>query len=246
MTTRTAKTYGGALYDLAKEEHLDDALLQDLALVRAVLKDEPNYMRLLCTPSVSKQERRALLDEAWRDRVHPYVLNFMKLLCDNGTLRELPGCADEYRRRYNADHDILEVRAVTAVALRPELQDKLRERLEKLTGKRIPVVSDHPYALEEPSVGRRGKKVKPVGRPEKGAPEADMDREDASGEKQAEKPKKPAQKQERAKKSAEKTERAEKAPQAEKPAEKSERTEKTPRADKPERAEAPARTPRQE
>lgn len=141
MTTRTAKTYGGALYDLAKEEHLGDALLQDLALVRAVLKDEPNYMRLLCTPSVSKQERRALLDEAWRDRVHPYVLNFMKLLCDNGTLRELPGCADEYRRRYNADHDILEVCAVTAVALRPELQDKLRERLEKLTGKRIELSS---------------------------------------------------------------------------------------------------------
>ena len=118
--------------------------------------------------------------------------------------------------------------------------------IEKLTGKRIPVVSDHPYALEEPSVGRRGKKVKPVGRPEKGAPEADMDREDASGEKQVEKPKKPAQKQERAKKSAEKTERAEKAPQAEKPAVRSERAEKTPRADKPERAEAPARAPRQE
>lgn len=39
--------------------------------------------------------------------------------------------------------------------------------IEKLTGKRIPVVSDHPYALEEPSVGRKGKKVKPIDRPEK-------------------------------------------------------------------------------
>ena len=115
--TRTAKTYGGALYDLAQEEHLEDALLSDLAGVQAVLDQNPDYLRLLCTPSISKDERRRLLDEAWRGQIHPYVLNFMKLLCDNGTLRELSGCAREFRRRYNAAHDILEVRAVTAVAL---------------------------------------------------------------------------------------------------------------------------------
>ena len=86
--TRTAKTYGGALYDLAQEEHLEDAILADLAGVRAVLDENPDYLRLLCTPSVPKEERRGLLDEAWRGNVHPYVLNFMKLLCDNGTLRE--------------------------------------------------------------------------------------------------------------------------------------------------------------
>ena len=139
--TRTAKTYGGALYDLAQEEHLEDALLSDLVGVQAVLDQNPDYLRLLCTPSIPKDERRRLLDEAWRGQIHPYVLNFMKLLCDNGTLRELSGCAQEYRRRYNAAHDILEVRAVTAVALRPELLDKLRAKLEAQTGKRIELSS---------------------------------------------------------------------------------------------------------
>ena len=139
--TRTAKTYGGALYDLAQEEHLEDALAADLAGVQAVLDENPDYLRLLCTPSVPKEERRRLLDEAWRGQIHPYVLNFMKLLCDNGTLRELSGCTREYRRRYNAAHDILEVRAVTAVALRPELQDRLKTRLETLTGKKIELSS---------------------------------------------------------------------------------------------------------
>ena len=131
--TRTAKTYGGALYDLAQEEHLEDAILADLAGVRAVLDENPDYLRLLCTPSVPKEERRGLLDEAWRGNVHPYVLNFMKLLCDNGTLRELSGC--------NAAHDILEVRAVTAVALRPELLERLCAKLEAQTGKRIELSS---------------------------------------------------------------------------------------------------------
>lgn len=139
--TRTAKTYGGALYDLAQEEHLEDAILADLAGVRAVLDENPDYLRLLCTPSVPKEERRGLLDEAWRGNVHPYVLNFMKLLCDNGTLRELPGCAREYRRRHHADHGIMEVCAVTAVPMKPELQEKLRARIESLTGKTVELTS---------------------------------------------------------------------------------------------------------
>ena len=139
--TRTAKTYGGALYELALDEQLRGELLRQLDMVCAILAENPDYLRLLCTPSIAKDERRRLLDEAWSAQLHPYVLNFMKLLCDNGTLRELSGCAQEYRRRYNAAHDILEVRAVTAVALRPELLDKLRAKLEAQTGKRIELSS---------------------------------------------------------------------------------------------------------
>ena len=139
--TRTAKTYGGALYDLARSEQLDDAILQDVSGVMTVFDAHPDYMRLLCTPSIPKEERRGLLEEAFGAAVHPYVLSFMKLLCDNGTLRELPGCAREYRRRHHADHGIMEVCAVTAVPMKPELQEKLRARIESLTGKTVELTS---------------------------------------------------------------------------------------------------------
>lgn len=135
--TRTAKTYGGALYDLACEEGLGAQFLPQLDAVCAALNDTPDYMRLLCTPSIAKAERCALLDAVWRERIHPYILNFMKLLCDNGTLREFPDCAREFRRRYNADNDILEVCAVTAVALKPALREKLEQKLAAVTGKQI-------------------------------------------------------------------------------------------------------------
>lgn len=135
--TRTARTYGGALYDLALEEQLTQELLAQLDGVCAVFAGEPDYLRLLCTPSIAKDVRRTLLDEAWQGRVHPYILNFMKLLCDNGTLRELSGCAREFRRRYNADNGIVEVRAVTAVELKPALREKLQKKLEAVTGKQI-------------------------------------------------------------------------------------------------------------
>ena len=61
----------------------------------------------------------------------------MKLLCEKGALRELPGCARAYRLRYNEAHGILEATAVSAVPLTAEQIRRLNEKLEKVTGRHI-------------------------------------------------------------------------------------------------------------
>ena len=135
--TETAKMYGGSLYDLAAEEGLETRILGELDEVQKLLKQNPDYLRLLSTPSIPKKERCGLLDEALRGQVHLYVLNFLKILCEKGTLRELPGCARAYRVRYNQAHGILEAAATTAVAMTEQQVKSLHEKLEKLTGKTI-------------------------------------------------------------------------------------------------------------
>ena len=135
--TEIARMYGGSLYDLAAEEGLETRILGELDEVQQLLKQNPDYLRLLSTPSIPKKERCGLLDEALRDKVHLYVLNFLKILCEKGTLRELPGCARAYRVRYNEAHGILEATATTAVAMTEAQEKSLHEKLEKLTGKTI-------------------------------------------------------------------------------------------------------------
>ena len=135
--TETAKMYGGSLYDLAAEEGLETRILGELDETAALLKANPDYLRLLSTPSIPKKERCGLLDEALRGQVHLYVLNFLKILCEKGTLRELPGCARAYRVRYNEAHGILEATAVSAVPMTAQQVDSLHQKLEKLTGKTI-------------------------------------------------------------------------------------------------------------
>ena len=136
--TETARMYGGSLYDLAAEEGLDERILGELDGVTALLERGRRYTCICCSiPSIPKKERCALLDEAFRGQVHLYVLNFMKLLCEKGALRELPGCARAYRLRYNEAHGILEATAVSAVPLTAEQTGRLHEKLEKVTGKHI-------------------------------------------------------------------------------------------------------------
>lgn len=53
--TETAKMYGGSLYDLAAEEGLETRILGELDEVQQLLKQNPDYLRLLSTPSIPKR-----------------------------------------------------------------------------------------------------------------------------------------------------------------------------------------------
>ena len=87
--TRIAKNYADALYELARDEALDEQIYGQLRGIRELLEAEPEYVRLLSAPNLPKPERLAALDEAFSGRVHPYLLSFLKLLCERGHIREL-------------------------------------------------------------------------------------------------------------------------------------------------------------
>lgn len=134
--TETAKRYGGSLYELAAEEKLAHEILQELMLAESSCRQEPEYLRLLQIPSIPKRERCALLDKAFEE-LHPYVVNFLKVLCEEDLLGELAGCVDAYRQRYNEDHGILEATVTSAVPLETQEREKLLAELQKKTGKTI-------------------------------------------------------------------------------------------------------------
>lgn len=134
--TELAMRYGGSLYDLAAEESLTESILQELSLAESCCKQEPEYLRLLQTPSIPKQERCGLLDQAFSG-MHPYVVNFLKILCEENLLGELSGCLQAYRERYNTDHGILEATVTSAVPLAEAERESLTARLQEKTGKKI-------------------------------------------------------------------------------------------------------------
>ena len=135
--TQIAVTYAQALYDLAREEELGKAILEQLAALKDVFAQTPSYSKLLSAPDIPKQERCGILDEAFRGKVHPYVLNFLKILTEKGYIRQFPDCCDAYRGFYNDDNGILVVKAVSAVPLTEAQIQKLTEKLTANTGKQI-------------------------------------------------------------------------------------------------------------
>ena len=137
--TQTGSVYGEALYDLAQSEGLSEALLKELTVLAQSFAAEPDFIRLLGTPSLSKQERCKILDDSFKGNVHSYVLNFLKILTEKGHIKEYFACLDAYTRQYNQDNHILPVDAVSAVALSTEQISRLEEKISTLTGKKAQV-----------------------------------------------------------------------------------------------------------
>ncbi len=131
--TGAGVTYGGSLYDLAVEESIGRDLLDELTEIDRIFKENPDYLKLLDEPSLPRTERCGLIDQAFTGS-HLYVKNFLKLLCEEGLLREFSGCVREFRRRWNEDNGILNATATCAAPLSDEQRQKLVDQLKGMTG----------------------------------------------------------------------------------------------------------------
>ena len=132
-----AENYAQALYSLSKDEGISVQVLSQLEVLRDSFQQEPNYLRLLSSYNLDKNARCSILDEAFRDKLHPYVLNFLKLLTQKGYAKYFLDCVKAYRQQYNDDNGIVSVLAVTAVALSQEQAERLREKLVQITNKKV-------------------------------------------------------------------------------------------------------------
>jgi len=135
--TEVGNVYGESLYELAKEENLTKLIGAQLAVLQTSYHQEPDFIRLLSSPNLTKAERCQILDDSFRGKVHPYLLNFMKILTEKGYMRYFSDCCDAYTDHYDQDNGILRVTAVTAVALNPGQTEKLTRKLNQITGKEI-------------------------------------------------------------------------------------------------------------
>ena len=99
--TETGNAYGNALYVLAHEEGRDEEIGRQLGEVCRLLRDEPDYVRLMSAPTVKKAQRLQLLEETFGGRVDDYLMNFMSILVENNTFEEMSACQEAYTALYN-------------------------------------------------------------------------------------------------------------------------------------------------
>jgi len=135
--TQAGSVYGEALYTLALEEGLTEKLLKELTVLQESFRETPDFIRLLSSPNLSKQERCQILDDSFRGKVHAYVLNFLKILTEKGYMKYFHDCFKTFEDLYNRDNGILPVTAITAVSMSEEQVQKLAAKLSRATNKQV-------------------------------------------------------------------------------------------------------------
>ena len=135
-----AKSYGDALFMLAKELDEIDIVKNDFEILCKSLEQNANYLKLLDTPSLSREERVKLVDSAFNG-LNKNLVNMLKILSERRLAYLICKIREAYIVAYDEHYGIERVEAISAIPLNTEQINKLRLKLEKVTGKQIVVTN---------------------------------------------------------------------------------------------------------
>ena len=144
--TSGMKAYGEALFSLTEERHETDAVLRDVETLKAVIKGSPEYLKLLDSPALSREERIGLIDKSLSS-LNKNLVNTIKLLAEKRLAHALPKMLDHYVRAYEISRGIEHVEVVSAVPLTDMQKAKLKAKLEGITKKQIIISYTHDPSL---------------------------------------------------------------------------------------------------
>ena len=130
------KDYGRALFELAKEDGAIESVYADVSAVIAVVKGNPEYCAILNSPTLSKEERRGMIDEAF-GTLSENLRNLLKLLSDKRMAHLYPAALSGFTAEYDLYMGILRVDAITVNPLTQEQSARLCQKLEAKTGKKV-------------------------------------------------------------------------------------------------------------
>lgn len=146
---QTDKEYAEALFMLVAEEQKLDDYTKALDTIRSLIEENPEYTEFLASPAIALSERLQAIDQAFGESMPEYIVSFLKILCENGRIRSLIGCIDEFGKLVMAISNRTEANVVSAVPLSDEQKKTICSKLEKITGKII----DPVYTVDESLIG---------------------------------------------------------------------------------------------
>jgi F-type H+-transporting ATPase subunit delta len=130
------KEYARALFLLTEEMGITDTALCDVRVCNEALISNPDYVKLTDTPALATEEKIALIDKAFLGICEP-VGNLIKILCEKHSVYAFSSIAKEYERLYNESRGICPAEVISAVPLADKDLEKIKAKLEAVTGKKI-------------------------------------------------------------------------------------------------------------
>ena len=136
--TILAKRYAKALFALGKENGKYEAYSEALQAVAELFETTPEVADALTNPlypvDVREKAMAAIVSSLDADKI---VGNFLNLLVEKKRAAILPEIAEVFQVMVDEDKNISHGTVISAIELDSELQNKIQQTLEKITGKKV-------------------------------------------------------------------------------------------------------------
>ncbi len=144
--TSSIKAYGDALFSLTEELGETEVVIKDVETLKEAIRRSPEYLKMLDSPALSREERLGLIDRAFAS-LNKSLVNTAKLLSEHRLSYALPKVLEAFVNAYETSRGIERVEVISAVPLTSSQTARLRAKLEGITKKQIIISNTHDPSL---------------------------------------------------------------------------------------------------
>jgi F-type H+-transporting ATPase subunit delta len=138
--TNVARRYAKALFELGVDAGTLKSLVADVATIADAYGASEELSAALDNPLVAHDAKRAiLLALAEQAQISTVVKNALLLLLDRGRLHTLSAIARLLKEMGDLREGVVRAEVTTAARLPEDYYERLKQKLEKMTGKRVVV-----------------------------------------------------------------------------------------------------------
>jgi F-type H+-transporting ATPase subunit delta len=132
-----ARVYALALLELARTNHQEELVLEELEVMLEHFDRQPRFEQILVDPAVDEGERAGVLERVLRDRANDLVVNTLQVMNRKGRMALIRHLVEAYREELAKLGNVVDATATTAVPLKAETRRRLVEALTRFTGKKV-------------------------------------------------------------------------------------------------------------
>ena len=142
MNDKAEKIYGDAFFSLCREEKPEGLkdVLGELLELEKIFSENPGFIKLMSTPTVSLEEKLSLLGEIIKaGNLSELCGNLLCVLCEKHRMNCFSGIVKYFRELYNDEFKIAEITVTTSDPLSDATRQKIAEKMSKVIGKTVSI-----------------------------------------------------------------------------------------------------------
>lgn len=133
--TKAANRYALAIFEIAKENNLLEAVLTDLISVQNVIKSSREFSNFVLSPVIHPDKKISVFNEVFEAKVNKISTQFLNLLIKKKREHLTAAIISEFVFLYNKEKGLTPIEIVTAI----ELDDSMKSNIESKVSKELDI-----------------------------------------------------------------------------------------------------------
>lgn len=138
--THVAKRYAHALFNVALKKGTVDIISSEIYQLKSFYDKDKRFIGFLAAPQVLTEHKIAMVKTLFTTRLSPSLVSFLLLLIEKNRVDHLGEIAREFEKMVEDHKGLIKARVITAIHIEDDYKNRLRERLEAVTSKKIEIL----------------------------------------------------------------------------------------------------------